>query len=385
MKTKILIGLLILIVLLSGCGEKECKTDGDCLARTCFTVQCADNTCAYSPIADCCGNEICEVGETYPDCAADCPNCDDINECTTDSYDYHTHECVNSIIPNQICCGNTRCETGEDYLNCAQDCPNCDDDNDCTEDSYDYHEQECANEIIMECCGNGICEEGLETSADCTADCPDCSDGNKLTTDSFNYATQECENPVTHYFIDDFESGVENWGLSDPAVWSTTAVAGNTVLKAIGQGRADLREGGWDNYIFKFKFKIITGAMSANFRLNWLPDGFDRYYVPVENVLGKEEAMVGLNKQTVAGGELALHSARFSSEGGWHTLEIQGDDNIITIYVDDELLIKYTDTESPVLSGQVGFEIGVGREYMIDDVEIKLVTEDDVSYPEEEV
>ena len=42
---------------------------------------CLDNICSYLEIVPCygkspsCGNEICEFGESYLECAADCPDC----------------------------------------------------------------------------------------------------------------------------------------------------------------------------------------------------------------------------------------------------------------------------------------------------------------------
>ncbi len=175
MGSKFLIyGILILavigIIFISGCVEKECETDVDCLTKTCFTSQCTDNNCIYSPISDCCGNDKCEPGEIYENCVADCPNCDDKNDCTIDEYDYHEEKCINTPILDVVCCGNGVCDTGETYSNCARDCPNCDDKNKCTADSYDHHNKVCINEPIVPCCGNKICEE-TETVASCSEDC----------------------------------------------------------------------------------------------------------------------------------------------------------------------------------------------------------------------
>jgi len=100
---------------------------------------------------DCCGNKICEVGEVYLECM-DCPNCDDENKCTSDSYDYNKHECVNKPILDVVCCGNTLCEEGyETNSDCPKDCPSCDDANECTKDSYDYDGQKCIHEPIAPC------------------------------------------------------------------------------------------------------------------------------------------------------------------------------------------------------------------------------------------
>ena len=61
-----------------------------CSARvTCGSYTCKVGVCQIEYISNCCGNKICEVGETYATCPADCPNCDDDNKCTKDHYDYH--------------------------------------------------------------------------------------------------------------------------------------------------------------------------------------------------------------------------------------------------------------------------------------------------------
>ncbi len=112
--------ILILIVFIISCAEKECKVKEDCPDKTCFTKDCIDYNCSYSKIIPCCGNEKCEIGETNSECVADCPNCDDKDKCTEDSFDYKQHKCLNEeIIP---CCGNGICQTGETYKECADDC-----------------------------------------------------------------------------------------------------------------------------------------------------------------------------------------------------------------------------------------------------------------------
>ncbi|MFH1391033.1 MAG: right-handed parallel beta-helix repeat-containing protein [Candidatus Diapherotrites archaeon] len=92
MQKILLIGLLATVFLLSGCvketgklgeesspeiiskvtEEKECNIKEDCPDKTCFTKDCIDYNCSYSQIAPCCGNGICEPGETYEECADDC-------------------------------------------------------------------------------------------------------------------------------------------------------------------------------------------------------------------------------------------------------------------------------------------------------------------------
>ncbi len=413
---------LLLIIFTLGCVEKECETAADCLSKDCQKADCANNKCSYSSVPDCCGNEICEVGETYPECAADCPNCDDKNECTVDDYDYHAQECtsepvipccgndicdkdaedysscpvdcpncddkndctvddydyheqecINTPILDVICCGNGACEIGETYESCTRDCPNCDDDNECTSDSYEYHEQKCIHEPVIPCCGNGICDEGVENHSSCPKDCPDCDDADRLTTDSFNYATQKCENPVTHYLFDDFENGTQNWNFyPDASAFSTIVEDGNTVLKGIGHNHAGLQRKVWDDYGLKFRFKRISGFIAVDFRFSPIEGEPNKYYI----ILQQNQQQISIEK-----GKKVVGHADFEYDDNWHTFEVRGFSNILNVYIDDELLIKYKDTEDPILSGRVTFEVHGGSEYLIDDVEVKIVSEGEVVYP----
>jgi len=204
----------------SGCSAKV----------TCGSWACRTGACQIEYLSNCCGNKVCEVGETYGTCSVDCPNCDDKNKCTVDSYDYHKHQCVNTPILDVICCGNGVCETGEVYENCPRDCPNCDDDNECTRDSYDYHQQKCVNEIIIPCCGNGICDEGVEKYSNCPTDCPNCDDNNELTEDSFNYTTQKCEHIIPPSITVTSPNGGEVWdiyGKTYEISWSCKNISEN--------------------------------------------------------------------------------------------------------------------------------------------------------------
>lgn len=77
-----------------------------------------------------------------------CPiTCNDNNLCTNDFCSKETgYKCMNTLKLN--CKGNEICETGE-YG--TSDCPNCDDNNKCTADSYDLGTKKCIN-IEMKGC-----------------------------------------------------------------------------------------------------------------------------------------------------------------------------------------------------------------------------------------
>jgi len=363
----------------------SCDDGNPCLQDICSKE--TNYKCSHPPVADCCGNKICEVKENYETCPADCPNCDDSNECTKDSYDYHQQKCLNAPILTRVCCGNTVCETGETYQNCARDCPNCDDDNKCTKDSYDYYQRKCVNKVIIPCCGNGICDKGAESRSDCSTDCPNCDDNNKLTTDSFNYETQKCGNILTYYFIDDFESGSQGWGFynavdggPNPSAWTLIREGANTVLKGVNHNFAEISGNGWDNYILKLKFKIVRGSLQINFRNNFFTpeEPTHRYIIR----LGDSNRLVlakGLNENK--GIYQDLQESPTSYGTGWHTLEVRSYQDVINIYLDGDLLIKYKDTQSPILSGKVNFETGDDSEFLFDNVEIKIIKASDVIYP----
>ncbi len=80
MKKGVIIGVVLVVVILAIVGyflirgpvHRECKVKEDCLDKACFTKDCIENSCSYSEILPCCGNNKCETGETYEECTDDC-------------------------------------------------------------------------------------------------------------------------------------------------------------------------------------------------------------------------------------------------------------------------------------------------------------------------
>lgn len=167
---------------LSGCQNDPivCNDGNSCTSDSCNS----STGCVFAPIAPCCGNGTCELGETCVSCSADC------------------------FSGSGTACGNGICEPGEDCLNCAEDCngrqngnPNnrfccsgtsgglggqnpvdCGDSR-CTSSGYDCSESAGAGS----CCGDGSCE-GSEDENNCTVDCActgpgDCDDNDGCTDD----------------------------------------------------------------------------------------------------------------------------------------------------------------------------------------------------------
>lgn len=154
--------LLVLLILIVGCSCPDTCDD----ANRCTQDTCSKETrfnCVHEDILPCDGNAICEAGE-YP-FSEDCPDCDDNNGCTKDTYNIADKSCKNTNITP--CIGNGLCESGE-YG--SADCPECDDQNDCTQDTYDINKQACTHTSIIPCCGDRICEAD-ETIGTCITDC----------------------------------------------------------------------------------------------------------------------------------------------------------------------------------------------------------------------
>jgi hypothetical protein len=304
------------------------------------------------------------VGETYEDCVADCPDCDDINDCTDDSFDYHEQKCVNKAILGVVCCGNGLCELRETYESCTRDCPDCDDNNECTKDLYDYHKQKCINEVIIPCCGNEICDEDAETLSNCPADCPDCDDNNKLTGDSFNYTTQKCEY-ISYSFIDDFEDGdLSGWDICMDCTGDKGSVItenGNKVLRSYGQNDIHSGSDSWTDYTFTGKFKIIKGSVGM-----WVREFSGRYQLWADEreiVFTVEEYEIDSTKITSKRLSMPLNE--------WHDFKIIVKGTNLKFYFNDNLVIDANDNDNKFPRGRVGIGSGDNSDVYFDDLKVR--------------
>lgn len=135
------------------CGE-TITTCPDGFVSTCMNTCDPETGECVSCKPDCTGHEKTEQEQCDMEC--------DFTKCEV--LDEEECECKISL----FCDGNGICEPGE-YPG-SEDCPECDDGDPCTQDSYDYELSSCAYESIFPCCGNMECEEG-ETEESCPDDC----------------------------------------------------------------------------------------------------------------------------------------------------------------------------------------------------------------------
>lgn len=176
------------------------------------------------------------------------------------------------------------------------------------------------------------------------------------------------ETPANVLFLDDFEAGAQDWDLGDG--WSLERINNNTVLDGTGHNWANLRDRTWENYAFKFKFKLIQGTIHINYRCTERTDGFYRYFIRITS------NGLGLSKQI--GDEFYYPvSLDLRVDDSWHEIEIRGNGNAINIYLDGGLHLLYDD-EDPVFSGGISFETLDDSECLIDGVSITKTLPADV-------
>ncbi len=141
--------------------ESMSQCPDSCDDKTCVTSSCSRQTgykCVYQPITPCCGNSICDEGESHSSCQSDCAA--EETACTL--------QCgACQVLDSSACsCGEKGCEAGDGC--CPQgcdfaadsDCPKpdkcssdseCDDSDSCTSDSCSGQPKDCLHEPIAGC------------------------------------------------------------------------------------------------------------------------------------------------------------------------------------------------------------------------------------------
>jgi hypothetical protein len=175
--------------------------------------------------------------------------------------------------------------------------------------------------------------------------------------------------PETIPFFEDFEDGTRNWNLDEG--WRLETINGNTVLKGEGHRWARLKRWLNGNYIFETRFKIIRGNVHFNYRHITGIDGLRRYFIGVNMGYLRLTRQIGDEFYELAKVPMGL-------DVDWHKIEIRGYGNLINVYVDNELYIVHKDEKMPILEGRIAFETLENSEVLIDDVEIRRASLEDL-------
>ncbi len=174
-----------------GAGLADCDDSNPCTSDHCA----ADLGCTHTPTSGACddGNkctiaDACALGA----CAGESKGCDDSNPCTADSCDPVSGSCVHAPLDSS-CTDDDVCTVGDSCIagNCVPGAlANCNDGNDCTTDSCNYatgcvHKDNVAwcsdgdNCTVFDSCGQGACSGTVRY----------CDDGNVCTDDACNIAS----------------------------------------------------------------------------------------------------------------------------------------------------------------------------------------------------
>lgn len=175
-------------------------------------------------------------------------------------------------------------------------------------------------------------------------------------------------------FEDNFDIS-DNWSFSDMngepvelgKEWVIIDENGNKVLKGAGHNWANAGDEAWTDYVFKAKIKFSKGGVHVNFRKK----AADRYF------LGITETGVYLNEQFNQGKEIAelAKSEEAVDLDKWHSLAIVVNNDNTQIFLDEILLINYTD-KNPREAGAIAFETLEDSIVYIDDVRISSCFEE---------
>ncbi len=179
----------------TGGSARDCDDFDICTADSCNETT---DSCEHSPAAadgtPCDDGQYCTVNDecTAGTCGGEARDCSDTIACTIDSCDEGNDACVNTA-DNSLCDDGSFCngmETCNVLFGCQAGTPvNCNDDNECTTDSCDEGNDACEYTPVADntVCTGGICCSGTCALPTCSMD-TDCDDGNVCTTNTCNYA-----------------------------------------------------------------------------------------------------------------------------------------------------------------------------------------------------
>ena len=166
-------------------------------------------------------------------------------------------------------------------------------------------------------------------------------------------------------FYDDFGDGVaDGWelkGLELNGYWEIYNDNGNYVLKGQGHNWANPdKKFLWDDYSLKCAIKMVDGGLFINYRVNER----ERYFVEFNAgslVLYKHD---WINPPVC----LISSSENFLSDN-WYDINITGIGNNIKVFVNNQLIINYSDPK-PNKGGSIVFEANPNSVFYIDSIEV---------------
>jgi photosystem II stability/assembly factor-like uncharacterized protein len=163
-------------------------------------------------------------------------------------------------------------------------------------------------------------------------------------------------------YEEDFEDGrAQGWELEEG--WQVILDGINHVLSGQGHHWARSNQAFEDDYRLSFRLKLMRGTIHMVYRLN----DVGRYYIGLTfdgSYLGKQIWPDEFHD------DLVSHSARHALNT-WHQIEIIGQGNVLTLYVNGAREWTYSDAQ-PLLNGSFAFETLENSQAYIDDILVTM-------------
>jgi len=190
------------------------------------------------------------------------------------------------------------------------------------------------------------------------------------------YGPAFCDN-FDGLFCDDFEDGViTEWQV---LTGSCTWIESNGILSTSNTGQEQwclqtIGDQSWNNYVFEAKVRGNSGVDKVLvFRVQ---DANNYYAVNLRSDWGGFDEIT-FDKMVNGVYNADIVTAGYPSENGiWYHLQVACADNSFKVYVDDALVLEYTDNDNPYYTGGIGVACWTGLEgncdISFDDVAVTL-------------
>ncbi|MEW5896793.1 MAG: hypothetical protein AB1668_03825 [Nanoarchaeota archaeon] len=176
----------------------------------------------------------------------------------------------------------------------------------------------------------------------------------------FSLPSYSAEATETQFFYDDFESGVDNWGMESG--WSVILEDNNHILQGTQHTFATAYLDGVTNNL-ELRLKLLKGTVHINIRTNQLREGLNRYLIGFNKEGSYAQKQIGKDFQSLGNG-------RGISLNEWHNIKIEIVQDEIKVFSNSDLILSLHDKDL-IKEGGISFETLEGSQAYIDDVKVK--------------
>ncbi len=164
-------------------------------------------------------------------------------------------------------------------------------------------------------------------------------------------------------YQDNFE-GKDASGWELESGWALQKEGQQNVLGGTGHQWAIYKNSGeWSDYTLSFDFKL-SGESNICFRSNRSEGGLLRYFLTLHQDRFSLEKQLGAEFKSLLNGQIG------SLQNSWRKMSIEANSNTYKLYLDQHLLVSYTDRENPIYTGGIAFESLDDSSLVIDNITV---------------